>query len=430
LRYVSCLFVVLGMMTVACNARATRWATPAPTSSPASTHSAFTPRDLAVGDPNVSYANIEFTADYRYLVWFEMARDDSTTGTVWHCGVNLDTGELIPADGKGFRAFESTVWGRANPGRDAEGVYYIGANREGRLVFVRPTGATSGTVTVLPTPADLTRRGIYPTDLPAQQGGYVFWIKNERVPGGGLDPRNRWFELRYLDLAHPEKEIVIERQEKPARGFAPMDIGFARWFRGAPLLTFGAFDEQGRVQIKQFDATSPTRGTVMVTSDAHSHIDPFPFVFGDQHVIVAGIDGTATSQVYARASHAIPFAPVETIAPPHSTLPKPVLAQSHERILFDGKAYTAYQVNDGSAGRANFFETTFARTGEIWLTTVLQSPQQQWLISSRSDTAKSEPEPFIGKTRVWVFYSETSPDSSPGNALWSLRRADTPLRKE
>lgn len=430
MRYTPFLLVVLALMTTACISRPMRWASPTPTFSGAPPQTEFTPRDVPVGDPNVSYANTEFTADYRYLIWFEMARDDSTAGTVWHCGVNPDTGELIPPDGKGFRAFESTVWGRANPGMDSDGAYYVGADREGRLVFARPTSATSGTVTVLSTPADLTRRGIYPTDLPAQKGGYVFWIKNERIPGGGLDPRNRWFELRYLDLAHPEKEIVIERQDKPARGFAPMDVGFARWFRGAPLLTFGALDDQGRVQIKQFDATQPARGAVLVTTDARSHIDPFPFVFGDQHIVIAGIDATATSYVYARASNATLLTQVEALTLPQSNLTKPVLAQSHERILFDGKAYTAYQVNDSDAGRANFFETAFARTGEIWLSTVLQSPQQQWLISGKSDTAKSEPEPFVGAARVWVFYSETPQNSSPANTLWSLRRADTPLRKK
>ncbi len=155
----------------------------------------FIPHSEPVGDPNANYANIEFTADGKYMVWFEMTHRQGN-GVVWHCAINPETGDLIPADGRGFRAFDSTVFGRANPGMDSNGAYYVGMDRAGRMFLVRPTSATSGEVQALSTPPDPTRRAIYPTILPGQNLGYIFWIKNEDTPGGGTNRANDWFELQ------------------------------------------------------------------------------------------------------------------------------------------------------------------------------------------------------------------------------------------
>lgn len=65
----------------------------------------FTIHDVQVGDPNVSYANVEFTADGRYMVWFEQTPDGTGRGTVWHCAIDPETAEFMPPDCKGFRAF-------------------------------------------------------------------------------------------------------------------------------------------------------------------------------------------------------------------------------------------------------------------------------------------------------------------------------------
>jgi hypothetical protein len=67
---------------------------------------------------------------------------------------------------------------------------------------------------------------------------------------------------------------------------------------------------------------------------------------------------------------------------------------------------------------------------EIWLTTVLQTPQQQWLLSETSDRAKAEPEPYIGTSKVWVFYSSLPKGADYLQAVWSLRRAATPIGKQ
>lgn len=382
----------------------------------------FTPQVAQVGDPNVSYANVEVTADNQYMVWFEMT-DNMGNGVVWHCGIDPETGDLIPADGKGFRAFESTVYGRANPGMDADGAYYVGMDRAGKMLIVRPTSSTSGEMRELSTPPDLTRRAIYPTVLPDQSDGYVFWIKNEDTPGGGTNRDNDWVELQYISLADPAQVHIIERQDLPRRGFAPMDAAFARWMKNKPALTYGFEDENGILQVRLFDLTQPNPIPQAVTNDAGDKIDPYSWLYNGQEILIAGMDAKARTNVYVRNSNDMWFSLIETIVPPASMLERPSLAQSNEPILFNGKVYTVYQINEAGT---SFWDVAFAKPGEIWLSTVFESPQQQWLLSD-SVTAKAEPEPFVGTAKVWVFYNVIE-GGNPLTATWHLYRAETPIK--
>lgn len=143
-----------------------------------------------VGDPAANYLNIEFTSDGRYMVWFEGTEDRSPDGIVWHCGLDPDSGALIPPDGRGFRAFESTSWARANPGDDAEGPYYVGADREGHLILVHPMSPFKGKITRLSAAPDLRRRAIYPTHLPERNGGFIFFY-SEREYARRRHPQER-----------------------------------------------------------------------------------------------------------------------------------------------------------------------------------------------------------------------------------------------
>lgn len=386
----------------------------------------FAVNDVEVGDPSVNYSNVEFTSDGRYMVWIEGAADGSGAGVIWHCAVNPGSGVLDPPDGKGFRAFDSTLLGRANPGMDDQGPYYVGLDRSGRLIMVRPTGATTGSVTVLATAADNLRRAIYPSVLPGEARGYVLWIRNEQVAAGGADPRNTWFELQYINLADPGTIHVVERQDNPLGPLmAPMDIGFVRWFRGRAAMTYGYFDADHKVQLREFDVSTASPAPRAVTDDPYSKIDPYPWIFASQELVLAGIDGTATSHAYVRASGAQYFSFAEAVTPPASQLLSPALAQSHEPIAWVGQAYSAYQVNDAGD---SFWNTAFANPGEIWLTTVLQAPQRQWRLSENTDTAKAEPETYVGTSRVWVFYSSAPKGADLTATRWALRRADTPLR--
>lgn len=394
--------------------------------------------DKQVGDPQANYLNVEVTADSKYLVWFEGAEGSRTSGTVWHCGIDQSTGELIPADGRGFRAFESTSWGRANPGYDAQGVYYIGADTQGRLVMVRPDGPTSGKVTILPTQADTRRRAIYPTNLPDRDAGYVLFIRNEKTPGAGMRPLNDWVELQYIDLRHPQRVHTIERQETPHRGFAPVDAGFVRWMRGRALITYGYQSERsGKVEIRMFDAEHPERGAIDLVEDGHNKIDPYPAVIGDYEYLMAGIDATATSQVYRRRAGqpaGTPFELYRRLYPEDSDLKRPSLAQSHEPFEFQGRLYTVYQVNEQGRG---FFQMTFRQPGEIWLADLSAEPVRQWRIAPANGAPVAEPEPLVTDACVWVFYNRPIVEErdTPSKAIrlrktlprLALYRATTPI---
>lgn len=72
-----------------------------------------------------------------------------------------------------------------------------------------------------------------------------------------------------------------------------------------------------------------------------------------------------------------------------------------------------YQINEGGA---SFRDATFARADEIWRSTLLTTPQQQWLLTD-SLTATAEPEPFVETSRVWVFYNVIEGDN-PLTATW------------
>lgn len=385
--------------------------------------SAFVPEDVQVGVSTVNYANVEFTAGGRFMVWLEGETNGSGLGRVWHCAIDPADGSLIPPDGKGFSPFLSSMWGRANPGEDSAGPYYVGMDRSGFLIRVRPLSATTGIVTTLAIPSDSLRRSIYPTFLPDSTNGYLFWMRNAAVPGTTADV-NPWFEIQYVDLADPTNVIVVERQNNPpGPTLAPMDIAFARWSRGAPKLTFGSLGAFSKVQSKEVDAS--TRSTpVFVTDDAHTHIDPFTFRTDDLDYYVCGLDGTDSLGVYTRSTNETMFTLQETIRADATTLTNATLAQSAEPVLIRDCAYVAWQINEAGT---NFYDTAFAKGGEIWLSSIGQTVSRQWRVSEASDLARAEPEPCVTSSNLWIFYSATPVGSSLLTTTWQLRRANTPL---
>jgi hypothetical protein len=389
----------------------------------------WTPKVVQVGDHEANYLNVEITADNKYMIWFEGAVGQSTSGVVWHCMIDQETGDLIPSDCRGFRGFESTSWGRPNPGYDAKGAYYVGADAEGRFVMVRPDGATSGKVTVLSTPPDLRRRAVYPSILKSRESGYVLFIQNESTPGAGVRPRNNWVELQYVDLAQPERVHVIERQETPPRGFAPMDAGFVRWMRGRPIITYGhASPQTGKVEIRAFDVENPEKGSFFLIEDGSNKIDPFPKVMEGYEYILAGIDGTASSNIYRRPAESgnAPFQLYRRLYPDETRLNNPSLAQSHEPFIFKGKLYTVYQVNEKGQ---RFFDTTFRQPGEIWLADLTSEPLHQWLIAPETRDLIAEPEPVVTETCVWIFYNRPIIEASESQQPSTMIEDETEPRR-
>lgn len=108
-------------------------------------------------------------------------------------------------------------------------------------------------------------------------------------------------------------------------------------------------------------------------------------------------------------------------------LETPSLNQSHEPFTFNNKLYSTFQINNDGG---NFLDTTFNQAGEIWLTTIDNPNQQMWLLSSFDDHLNiSEPEPYVGNEKVWVFYSAVKIDETTPylKRKYQLRRCITPI---
>ncbi len=362
---------------------------------------------VRIGDPRVDYANVEFTSEGRFMVWFEREARGAERGVVWHCGIDPSTGDLVPPDGRGFRAFESTIWARANPGSDADGPFYVGADLDGYLILVRPTGPKEGKVTRLSTAPDTRRRAIYPTILPHSHNGFLLWIKNEKNAGAGTRRNsNAWIELQCIDLANPHQIITVEQQETPSRGFAPMDVGFVRWMKHRAFLTYGFRAEDGCVELRGWDATSPTNPPTNLVVDGVNKIDPNGLLRDDGEWILAGVQKPfPATHIYRRGREApqgSPFTLWKKIELPSSPHRDAALVQSHEPFIWGNRFFSVYQVNDLTG---DFFKTSFESTGEIWLVDLQSHPIRQWRISPEEPASVSEPEPLVCGNHAWIFFN-------------------------
>ena len=86
----------------------------------------FTISDQRLGDTTINYVNPEISPVGNFMTWIEIDTNTGFSGKVWHCGLDPDTGDLIPENGKGFSPFTSNVYGRpADWGVDAIRTYYI-----------------------------------------------------------------------------------------------------------------------------------------------------------------------------------------------------------------------------------------------------------------------------------------------------------------
>jgi hypothetical protein len=387
----------------------------------------FAVSDVRMGDPDVCYNNPEISDDSRYMVWGERIQrlNDNGEGILrmWHCAIDQATGEFIPSDCKGFSGFDSTMFGRAYVGRDRQGVFYLGADEDYRLTMTRITGANTGETIALGSLADTERRAIYPTVMPDSDKTYAYWLKSH---GPNVTPAAaEWVELRYVDIDDPTHEIVVEHQEN-TDGLVPMDITFPRWAFRKPLLIYGRSDAQGRIDIWQLDASQPALPPEQLTSDWHRKGGPFPVVHDGQRYIIAAVDGTTESYVYAQPQGGGMYQIVETFAPPaNETFPAACVANSNETFIRDGRLFTSYAVADCSDGEQDVF-AFFTEPGEVWMTELLDASDEQWRLSETNTYVRNEPEPAVGSSDAWVFYTAYPEGFDQNTACFEVHRTSTP----
>lgn len=363
--------------------------------------------DIRIGDVSVNYVNPEISPTGNYMIWIEIDITNGVTGKVWQCGIDPTTGDLIPADGKGFNPFYSNIYARpADWGVDNQGVYYVGATHAGQVKMVRPTSATSATVTDIDIPINNRRRVFYPSQLPNSNQKFLLYIENDVVNGfSSTTPGNTRFQLRLLDLNNPSNDYLIEEQAANYPQTAPMDVIVPRWIKGTSYFTFGYKDVNNKAQAKEGNAFAPGDPAIAVTNDNTNKVDGYPVINLNTNAqyFMSGIDATNTAYFYKRNTFGTSFAQNQTVTPVSISLSNPAFNQSHEPFMLNNQLYSTFQINNDGG---NFFETTFNQPGEIWLTTIDATQNKMWLLSKFDNSLSvAEPEPYVGNGNVWVYYS-------------------------
>ena len=198
---------------------------------------------------------------------------------------------------------------------------------------------------------------------------------------------------------------------------------------GETLLTYGAFDENRKVQVKMKDLSKPNEPARLVTREPVNHVDPYGFVDprGDMY-LVSGIDAKALMNVYKYNRSSGYFEKQSEIRPPASTsLSDPGMASSFEPIFKGGRIFGAYQVNDGGANVRGYIQTSFEQPGEIWLVDITDPSTPQLKLSGNSRIIRTEPEPIAGSNNIWMFYNAAPVGDNIMGATWQLRRSAVPL---
>ncbi|MEO0972288.1 MAG: Ig-like domain-containing protein [Pseudomonadota bacterium] len=393
---------------------------------PVFSQGSFAVDEVQLGDPDTCYGNPEFSADGRFMTWFEEVpgernADGFEIARMWHCEIDPETGDFVPPDCRGYTGFNTTFAGRSYMGQDAQGITYVGADEEYNLTLVRPTGATTGETTTFASLQDRQRRGIYPSVLPNSDKTFVYWLRSI----GDLAPANATtVELRYVDLDDPDNEIIIDSQDVPDFGLAPMDVTFPRWSWQEPVITYGAFAPSGSIEVFTFDVTDPNPVPVQITDDGLLKVGQFPVVFNGERYFATGIFPTTQNALYREPQSGVIWDRLEFYEPPASeTFSDACQAASNEPFVFGGRLYTTYQVAS-CFDNENVF---FSNTSEVWFTELLDGADEQFKLSQGGSDIKNEPEPLVGTADAWVYYTRYPLGQDQNSACFSIFRAETPL---
>lgn len=385
---------------------------------------AFVADDQQIGDPSISYSSVEVSPDMRFMTWIEESATPGGASSAWLCALDPVTGRLIPENGRGFKMADIRPSGQPQWGRDADGGYSMVVDMAGRLVMARPTlsgtQAVSAQVTVLPTPANTTRKFPYSSRI-AGAGGYVVYHQDDPLVAGRQ-------QLWWLNLAAPTVENQITTGPVASIGqknLPPFIVNIQRWFYDVtpgvsdpPIVIYGdATPNASGIQpltVEQLDFTTVPPAASRVVGVSQQLLDPFPFISANERYLIGGISAGPVGAVYRRDASGQYTEQVNQIETSGSALITPSNFASAEPFLYKGKVYTAYQLNEpGFPGSTN---------GEMWFTSVFDSSVRR-RISAAGASRRADPEFFIGTNKVWILYYARQNETQN----WQLRRADTGL---
>lgn len=384
--------------------------------SPGSATAQHVPKDVRVGDPNTGYFSVEISPGMKYLSWQEVEGGklnwqqmfNGTPRGTWIASVDPETAGLSPADGKGVSIPNIRISGAPQWGVDKRGEFLIAVDADGRLLQIRPTGPGTAETKIIAIPPDKSRRFPYASRLPERDEAYVIFMQNdaERRP-----------QIMLVDLAQPTQARAITTGPVDRNGMMPtFVITVYRWFEGLPVFTYGFNDAAGKIQMKEVDVSAPNPQVRAVTSGAFDHVDDFPFVMDGKKHLLGGVDSKAQGALHQFNSTTDQYETVKLFEPVGTQHASPQMVASLEPFQFKGNPYATFIVLDGGRGPSNY-------PGEIWVTG-LRDGDKPWRINGPERLNRMDPEVFVGRTKVWVFYYARTPDK----ANFELRRAEAGLQ--
>lgn len=230
--------------------------------------------DEPVGDDQTSYVDPEFLPERRLVAW-----QDYETSEVWICRLDLDTGDLIPPDGREtlvgvaarivgdpFRrlltgrgrigSFNGPEWGNS---REGLGLYFTVVDDQERFQVARYL-LRRRRIELLTTDTDGNRIGCLPSsDVRDDQVRIGFLVSSEEVT---------------LPLPTP-KAFFQFAGDNATRGTIPLDVlsySGPRWIPGQQAGVTTLFDANGTAQVARFDVA--TGQTTLLTTGPESHEEP------------------------------------------------------------------------------------------------------------------------------------------------------------
>jgi hypothetical protein len=394
--------------------------------------------DVAVGDPDALYVNIEFSPNYEHAIVLEgIDGGGGIEYRAWLSGVDPFDGTLVPPDGRGEFLGPSHVLGTPQWGVDAGGIYAVMLDPERYFVTIRPrAGNPPDVVTLDGDPAPAEERSLRAYPFPARYSPttrqYVLYQRR--------DEAGNEVSLWLADLTDLSSfEFVFSEPFEVAGRQPALLSGFQRWLRPSLVFTHGRYApdcvnpncpievQRGRVGPGGGVQTEPA------TVDGLHKIDPFPFysLLGGAGLL-AGVNNEPNGQVYSFDTGSLLFVPGEQVAidRAQSHLDLAGLAQSFEPFEWRGQQYATYQILERALGGGAGFASNVP--GEIWVVklgppvvncrvSVLDHPFDPLNPNKRT---RLDPEPVVYNGRASIYYHAGPQAESQVPEELHIRRID------
>lgn len=357
----------------------------------------FIPSCVRVGDENTSIVNIEFSPTGEFISWGNPRTPrqgyDTWTLDYWITGVDTVTGDLIPSDGKGFRATTGVEWGTfAYWGLDARGsaVYTSDGLRQIYRILMGDGGPTYKEQ--LTGPLDRRPQYIYASLIPDHPTTYLVYLKDI----GPNQTGHTIFEIFWLDASQSDVEHQMMINGRPYR--YPYEFYTnPRWVPGRKIFVFPFLDRNGYIQVAAYYIEQNL--SRVLTVDGEHKIDPFPFIapeYPDEWLLMA-IVGLDKIGVYQRNPVTDLFQRIKTIDLPSVFQ----YEQSAESFTWNGKTYISVGVNEDKPG-ARLSPGT-SNKSELWITDIDPASTFTRKVSTDDVMYALDPEALVTESGVWVY---------------------------